>query len=161
MRSGFARRTALMAAWRTATLAWEKNVTTERAREAASWRTFVVLGAAIGPLFAVVWLGLTLTTSGASIAFALVKIIFTIVGVVTGLAALRWATASGTAFLLEALSVALWMILKVEEYPFLVALRTALMLAVPLGLSGVLLILADGMRAGTWPPARLRESARK
>jgi hypothetical protein len=125
------------------------------------WRTLVALGAIIAPAFAVMWLGLTLTTGGASIAFALVKIIFTIVAVLTGLAGIRWATAAGAALLMEALAVALWMILRVEDYPPFGALRTALMLAVPLGVSGVILILADGMRAGTWPPARFRESAGK
>jgi hypothetical protein len=123
------------------------------------WRTFVILGTAIAPAFAVLWLGLTLTTGGASIAFALVKIVFTIVVVLTGLTGIRWSTAAGSALLVEALAVALWMVLKVEDYARYGALRTSLMLAVPLALSGVLLILADGMRAGTWPPARFREAA--
>ncbi|MFH1502102.1 MAG: hypothetical protein ABIG03_03550 [Candidatus Eisenbacteria bacterium] len=124
-----------------------------------SWRTLAVLGAVIAPVFAVTWLGMTLTSSGASIAFALVKIIFTIVVVATGVAGIRWATAAGSALLLEALAVAVWIALKVEAYSPHGVLRTALMLAVPLAASGVMLILADGIRAGTWPPARFRETA--
>ncbi len=126
-----------------------------------SWRPFAILGAVIAPVFAVMWLGLTLTVGGASIAFALVKIIFTILAVATGLAGIKWATAAGSALLVEAIAVALWIALKVEAYPPHGALRTALLLAVPLGVSGVLLILADGIRAGTWPPARFRQATGK
>ena len=125
------------------------------------YQVLAILGAVIAPVMAVLWLGLTLTAGGASIAFALLKIIFTIVVVVTGMAGVRWATAAGSALLVEALAVALWMLLKVEDYPLHGAIRTALMLATPLAVSGILLILADGIRAGTWPPARFRESALK
>lgn len=126
-----------------------------------SWRTLAILGATIAPVFAVVWLGLTLAGGSASVAFAVVKIVFTIVAVVTGLAGVRWATAAGSALFVEALAVALWIVLRVEAYPPYGALRTALMLAVPLAASAVLLILADGIRAGTWPPARFREAAKR
>ena len=125
------------------------------------WRVLVAFGAITAPVFAVAWLGITLAGGGTSVAFALVKIIFTIVAVATGVAGIRWATAAGIALLLEALAVAAWMILKVESYPALGALRTSLLLAVPLGVCGVLLILADGMKAGTWPPARFRASTER
>ncbi len=121
------------------------------------WRAVALVGALLAPVASVLWLGLTLAGSGASVTFALVKIVFTIVAVITGLAGIRWATASGSALLVESAAVALWITLKVEAYPLGGALRTTLMLAVPLAASGVLLILADGIRAGTWPPARFRE----
>lgn len=127
-------------------------------REATSWRTLVAVGAISAPLFAVIWLGTTLASGGTSVAFAVLKILFTIVAVATGLAGIRWATAAGIALLLEALAVVAWIILRVEEYPPFGLLRTVLLLAVPLGAAGVVLILADGLKAGTWPPNRFRSS---
>ena len=126
-----------------------------------NWRVLVAIGSVAPPVFAVVWLGITLAGGGTSVAFALLKIIFTIVAVATGIAGIRWATAAGIALILEALAVAAWIALKVESYPALGALRTSLLLAVPLGVCGVLLILADGMKAGTWPPARFRASTER
>jgi len=133
--------------------------TREPSADAARYRTLTLVGALLAPAASVLWLGLTLTADGASVAFALIKIVFTIIVVITGLAGVRWATASGSGLLLEALAVALWIVLRVEDYAPHGAMRTALMLAVPLAVSGILLILADGMRAGTWPPARFRETA--
>lgn len=132
-----------------------------RANERPGWRLVAVVGAIIAPMASVLWLGLTLAGSGASVTFALVKIVFTIVVVITGLAGIRWATASGSALLIESAAVALWIILKVEAYPPGAALRTALTLAVPLAASGALLIIADGIRAGTWPRARFKKAAGK
>jgi hypothetical protein len=131
------------------------------ASEATSWRTLVAIGAVAAPAFSVLWLSVTLAGGGTSVAFALVKIIFTITAVATGVAGVRWATAAGIALLIEALAVAAWIVLKVETYPTFGVLRTALLLALPLGVSGVLFILADGMRAGTWPPARFRASTER
>ncbi|MBD3347812.1 MAG: hypothetical protein GF400_01295 [Candidatus Eisenbacteria bacterium] len=129
--------------------------------EDGRYRVLKVMGSLLAPVLAILWLGLTLTGDGASIAFALVKIIFTIAVVLTGLLGLRWATASGSGLLVEAIAVALWMVLKVEDYAPYGALRTSLMLATPLAASGVILILADGLKAGTWPPARFRQKARR
>jgi len=120
------------------------------------WRTLVVVAALAAPLFAVLWLGITLTSSVDTLPFAVVKIVFTIAAVVTALLGIRWATASGIALFTEALLVVAWMLLKVEHYTPYGALRTALLLTVPLVASGLTFILADGMRAGTWPPERFR-----
>lgn len=133
---------------------------TRAAGDKANWRTLVAVGTIAAPSFAILWLGITLASGGTSVAFALVKIVFTIVAVVTAAAGVRWATAAGIALLFEALAVAVWMVLRVETYPPFGMLRTVLLLAAPLGASGVLLILADGIRAGTWPPARFRASIR-
>lgn len=138
-----------------------KAVREARPDERNSWRALALLGALLAPAASVLWLGLTLAGSGSSIAFALVKIIFTIVVVMTGVAGVRWSTAAGSALLLEAAVVAAWIILKVEAYPPFGAVRTTLMLAIPVAASGVMLILADGIRAGTWPHARFKETAGK
>lgn len=139
----------------------EARVTPHPTGESVNWRTLVAVGAIAAASFAVLWLGVTLASGGTSVAFALLKIIFTIVAVGTAVAGIRWATAAGIALLVEALAVAAWIVLKVESYPPFGMLRTALLLAAPLGASGVLLILADGIRAGTWPPARFRASTRQ
>jgi hypothetical protein len=118
------------------------------------WPTLVAVGAVVAPVAAVLWLGVTLTITSPSLTFAVVKIVFTIIAVVTAIAGARWATAAGTALLIEALAVVVWITLKVEHYPPHGALRTALMLAVPLAVSGILFVLAGGIRAGTWPRAR-------
>jgi O-antigen/teichoic acid export membrane protein len=120
------------------------------------WRTLIVLAALAAPLFAVLWLGITLTSSVDTLPIAVVKIVFTIAAVVTALLGIRWATASGIALLIEALLVVAWMLLKVEQYTPYGALRTALLLTTPLAASGLMFVLADGMRAGTWPPQRFR-----
>jgi hypothetical protein len=132
---------------------------TQPRTEPGSWRTLVVVAAIAAPLFAVLWLGITLTSHSTTLALAVVKIIFTIVAVVSGLSGIRWATAAGIALLIEALAVAAWIVLKVETYPPHGALRTGLLLATPLAIAGLLFILADGIKAGTWPPARFRASA--
>jgi len=121
------------------------------------WRMMVAVATIVAPLFAVLWLGVTLTSEGASLSLAVIKIVFALIAVGTGILGVRWPTASGAALLVQALAVVAWMLLRVENYPPYGALRTALLLAVPLGASGIALILADGMKAGTWPPRRFRE----
>jgi hypothetical protein len=111
----------------------------------------------VAPLFAVLWLGITLTSDIATLPIAVVKIVFTLIAVGTGILGVRWPTAAGAALVIEALAVVAWIVLKVEDYPPFGALRTGLLLAVPLGISGVALVLADGIKAGTWPPRRFRE----
>lgn len=129
--------------------------------EPGSWRTLVVVAAIAAPLFAVLWLGITLTSHSATLALAVVKIVFTIVAVVSALSGIKWATAAGIALLIEALAVAAWIVLKVETYPPYGAVRTGFLLAAPLAIAGILFVLADGIKAGTWPPARFRASAER
>jgi len=129
--------------------------------EPGPWRTLVVVAAIAAPIFAVLWLGITLTSHPTSLALAVVKIVFTIVVVASGLSGIRWATAAGIALLVEALAVVVWIALKVETYPPHGVLRTGLLLAAPVGIAGVLFVLADGIKAGTWPPARFRASTER
>ena len=123
-----------------------------------SWKTLAAIAALVAPLFAVLWLGVTLTSSGANFAFAILKIVFAILVVGTAITGIKWMTASGIVLLVEALVVVVWVALRIESYPPQSALRTILFLALPVAISGVLFILAGGMRAGTWPPTRFRES---
>jgi hypothetical protein len=129
--------------------------------EPGPWRTLVVVAAIAAPLFAVLWLGITLTTHSTTLTIAVVKIVFTILAVGTAVCGIRWATAAGTALLIEAVAVVAWIALKVESYPPFGALRTGLLLAAPLGIAGILFVLADGIKAGTWPPARFRASTER
>ncbi len=129
--------------------------------EPGSWKTFVVLAAIVAPVFAVLWLGITLCDANESVPTAVVKIVFTIIAVGTGVSGVKWATAAGAALLIESLAVILWIVLKAATYPPFGALRTALLLAVPLAVSGATFILADGIKAGTWPPARFRSLSRE
>jgi hypothetical protein len=124
--------------------------------EPGSWRTLVIVAAIAAPLFAVLWLGITLTTHTTTLTIAVVKIVFTIIAVVTAACGVRWATAAGIALLIEGIAVVAWIVLKVETYPPYGALRTGLLLAAPLAIAGILFVLADGIKAGTWPPARFR-----
>jgi hypothetical protein len=130
----------------------------EKNTESESWKTFAAIAALVAPLFAVLWLGVTLTTDCGSFTLAVIKIVFAILVVGTGITGIRWMTASGITLLVEALLVVLWVVLRIESYPPNGALRTITILAVPVTLSGVLFVLAGGMKAGTWPPARLRSS---
>jgi hypothetical protein len=127
--------------------------------EPGSWRTMVIVAAIAAPLFAVLWLGITLTSHATALSIAVVKIVFTMVAVGTAVLGVRWATVSGIALLIESLAVIAWIVLKVESYPPYGALRTGLLLAAPLAIAGVLFVLADGIKAGTWPPARFRARA--
>lgn len=122
------------------------------------WRMLAVVAAIAAPLFAVLWLGITLTVSSATLALAVVKIVFTMIAVGTAAAGVRWATAAGIGLVIEAVAVVVWIALRVESYPPYGAVRTGLLLAAPLAIAGILFVLADGIKAGTWPPARFRAS---
>lgn len=118
------------------------------------WKPLAVTAAVIAPVFAVLWLGMTLTAEPESLLIAVVKIVFTILVVLGAIAGLRWFTASGIALLVGAVLAVAWVLLRAPYYPPYGALRTLLLLVVPVGVSGILLVLAGGIRAGTWPPTR-------
>ncbi len=120
------------------------------------WWALALIGAVVVPVFTVLWLGVTLTSDIERLPTAMVKIAFTIVAVGTAALGIRWRTAAGVALLIEFLVVAVWMLVKADVYSPIGLLRTSLLLAAPLGVSGVLYVLAGGMEAGTWPPARFR-----
>jgi len=121
------------------------------------WWALALVGAVVVPVFAVLWLGVTLTSDIERLPTAMVKIAFTIVAVGTAALGIRWRTAAGVALLIEFLVVAVWVLVKADVYSPTGLLRTSLLLAAPLGVSGVLYVLAGGMEAGTWPPARFRK----
>jgi hypothetical protein len=125
---------------------------TPKTRE--GWKPLAVTAAIIAPVFAVLWLGMTLTAEPESLLVAVAKILFTILTVLAAIAGLRWFTASGIALMVGAVLAVVWVLLRAPYYPPYGALRTLLLLIVPVGLSGVLLVLAGGIRAGTWPRAR-------
>ncbi len=127
-------------------------------RELKGWRMMTLLGAILAPVFAVLWLGLALNAHSTSFALALAKIIFAMVAVGTGILGMRWSTAGGAVLSLQALTALAWVLLRIEVYPPHGLIRTVFLLIVPLALSGVLLIFAGGLRAGTWPPGRFRSS---
>jgi hypothetical protein len=122
------------------------------------WWLLALAGALITPVFAILWLGVTLSSEPGSLTAAMVKIVFTIVAVGTAALGARWKTASGVALAVEALVVVAWMLVKADTYSPSGLARTALLLALPLLLSGVFYILAGGMEAGTWPPGRFSRS---
>jgi hypothetical protein len=123
-----------------------------------SWKSLVAIAALVAPVFAVLWLGLTLTSHGGSFALAIAKIVFTIFAVVTAISGIRWMTTSGVVLLVEAILVFLWVGFRIEDYPPYGPVKTIFLLAIPLVVSGVLFVLAGGIKAGTWPPARFRAS---
>jgi len=118
------------------------------------WRPLAVTAALIAAVFAVLWLGMTLTAEPESLLVAVVKIVFTILVVLAAIAGLKWFTASGIALGVGAALAALWVVLRAPYYPPYGALRTILLLILPVAASGALLILAGGIRAGTWPRTR-------
>jgi hypothetical protein len=127
----------------------------ERIRESGeSWKALAVTAAIVAPVFAVLWLGMTLTAEPESLLIAVVKIVFTILVVLAAIAGLRWFTASGVALVVGAVLAVAWVLLRAPYYPPYGALRTLLLLVVPVGVSGILLVLAGGIKAGTWPPSR-------
>lgn len=133
----------------------------ETPRERAeSWRTLAITAVVVALVFAVLWLGMTLTAEPGTLPIAVAKIAFTILTVLAAIAGFRWFTASGIALAAGALLAALWVILRAPYYPPYGALRTVLLLIVPLTFSSVLLVLAGGLRAGTWPPARFPSKER-
>jgi peptidoglycan/LPS O-acetylase OafA/YrhL len=121
------------------------------------WWALALIGAVVVPVFTVLWLGVTLTSDVETLPTAMVKIAFTIVAVGTAALGIRWKTAAGAALLIEFLVVAVWMLVKADVYSPTGLLRTSLLLAAPLVISGILYVLAGGMEAGTWPPSKSRE----
>jgi len=120
------------------------------------WRATVAAAAFGAPVFAVFWLALTLTAEPSGLPSAIVKIVFTIAAVVTALTGIRWTTTSGFLLFLESLAALLWVILHADSYEPSGAARTILLLIAPLAFAGITLVLAGGVKAGTWPPARFR-----
>ncbi|MBN2564080.1 MAG: hypothetical protein JXB46_00055 [Candidatus Eisenbacteria bacterium] len=127
-------------------------------REQSRWWVLALVGALVTPVCAILWLGVTLTSEPASLPAAMVKILFTIVAVGTAALGAKWRTTSGTALLIEALVVVVWMLVRADIYSTAGLVRTSLLLAAPLFLSGVSYVLAGGMAAGTWPPARFKRA---
>jgi len=121
------------------------------------WWALALVGAVVVPVFTVLWLGVTLTSDVETLPTAMVKIAFTIVAVGTAALGIKWRTAAGAALLIEFLVVAVWILVKADVYSPTGLLRTSLLLAAPLAISGVLYVLAGGMEAGTWPPSKSRE----
>jgi hypothetical protein len=124
------------------------------------WKPLAVTAALVAAVFAVLWLGMTLTAEPESLLVAVVKIVFTILVVLAAIAGLKWFTASGIALAVGAVLAAAWVVLRAPYYPPYGALRTLLLLILPVAVSGVLLILAGGIRAGTWPRTRPGACAR-
>ncbi len=124
------------------------------------WWAVALVAALVTPIFTVLWLGVTLTSASENLPTAVVKIVFTIIAVGTAALGVKWRTAAGVALLVEFAVVVVWMLLKAEVYSQEGLVRTSLLLAAPLAVSGVLYVLAGGMEAGTWPPTRLRRAAR-
>jgi peptidoglycan/LPS O-acetylase OafA/YrhL len=122
------------------------------------WWVLALAGAVVVPVFTVLWLGVTLTSDVERLPTAMVKIAFTIAVVGTAALGIKWRTAAGVALLVEFLVVAVWILVKVDVYSPTGLLRTSLLLAAPLAVSGVLYVLAGGMEAGTWPPSRSRKA---
>lgn len=122
------------------------------------WWVLALAGAVVVPVFTVLWLGVTLTSDVERLPTAMVKIAFTIAAVGTAALGIKWRTAAGVALLVEFLVVAVWILVKADVYSPTGLLRTSLLLAAPLAVSGVLYVLAGGMEAGTWPPSRSRKA---
>jgi hypothetical protein len=123
------------------------------------WWALALIAAIVTPVFAVLWLGVTLTSNIDTLPTAVVKIVFTIVTVGTAALGIKWRTAAGAGLLLLVLVVVLWMLVKADVYSTTGLVRTSLLLAAPMAVSGVLYVFAGGMEAGTWPPSRFRENA--
>ena len=120
------------------------------------WWALALVAAIVTPVFTVLWLGVTLTSDIERLPTAMVKIAFTVLAVGTAALGVKWRTAAGAALLVELLVVVAWMLIKVDVYSPTGLLRTSLLLAAPLAVSGILYVLAGGMEAGTWPSSRLR-----
>ena len=126
--------------------------------EPTHWWVLALMAAIATPVFTVLWLGITLTSDALDLPSAVVKILFTIVAVGTAALGARWMTASGVALLLEMAVVVAWVLIRADDYSTTGLIRTSLLLALPLAVSGTLYVLAGGMKAGTWPPDRFRNS---
>lgn len=125
-------------------------------RDRNRWWLLALIAATVTPVFVVLWLGVTLTSDEERLPAAVVKIVFTIVAVGTAALGIRWRTASGTALIAESLVVVAWMLIRADAYSHDGLVRTSLLLAAPLFVSGSLYVLAGGMEAGTWPPSKSR-----
>jgi hypothetical protein len=135
-------------------------LTEKRTEEASRWWILALIAAIVTPIFTVLWLGVTLTSESGSLPAAVIKIMFVILAVGTAALGARWRTASGAALILESLVVVAWILLKADAYTHGGLVRTSLLLAAPLAVSGVLYVFAGGMEAGTWPPARFCRKSR-
>ncbi len=120
------------------------------------WWSLALVAAIVTPVFTVLWLGVTLTSDIERLPTAVVKIAFTVLAVGTAALGIKWRTAAGAALLVEFLVVVAWMLIRIDVYSPTGLLRTSLLLAAPLAVSGILYVLAGGMEAGTWPSSRLR-----
>ncbi len=120
------------------------------------WWSLALVAAIVTPVFTVLWLGVTLTSDIERLPTAVVKIAFTVLAVGTAALGVKWRTAAGAALLVEFLVVVAWMLIRIDVYSPTGLLRTSLLLAAPLAVSGILYVLAGGMEAGTWPSSRLR-----
>ena len=120
------------------------------------WWSLALVAAIIAPVFTVLWLGVTLTSDVERLPTAVIKIAFTVLAVGTAALGIKWRTAAGAALLVEFLVVVAWMLIRIDVYSPTGLLRTSLLLAAPLAVSGILYVLAGGMEAGTWPSSRLR-----
>jgi hypothetical protein len=120
------------------------------------WWSLALVAAIVAPVFTVLWLGVTLTSDIERLPTAVVKIAFTVLAVGTAALGIKWRTAAGAALLVEFLVVVAWMLIRIDVYSPTGLLRTSLLLAAPLAVSGILYVLAGGMEAGTWPSSRLR-----
>ncbi len=125
-------------------------------RTRVHWWSLALIAAIVTPVFTVLWLGVALTSDIERLPTAVVKIAFTVLAVGTAALGVKWRTAAGAALLVEFLVVVAWMLIKIDVYSPTGLLRTSLLLAAPLAVSGILYVLAGGMEAGTWPSSRLR-----
>ncbi|MCK4511771.1 hypothetical protein KAW64_08535 [bacterium] len=125
-------------------------------RTRVRWWSLALVAAIVTPVFTVLWLGVTLTSDIERLPTAVVKIAFTVLAVGTAALGVKWRTAAGAALLVEFLVVVAWMLIRIDVYSPTGLLRTSLLLAAPLAVSGILYVLAGGMEAGTWPSSRLR-----
>jgi len=125
-------------------------------RTRVRWWSLALVAAIVTPVFTVLWLGVTLTSDIERLPTAVVKIAFTVLAVGTAALGVKWRTAAGATLLVEFLVVVAWMLIKIDVYSPTGLLRTSLLLAAPLAVSGILYVLAGGMEAGTWPSSRLR-----
>ncbi len=117
-----------------------------------------VIATVAAPLFAVLWLGITLSLQSTPLPITIAKIIFVMIAVGAGILGTRWLTASGVVLGLQTLAALFWVLFRIGAYGPESVLRTILLLIVPLAAASVLLILAGGIRAGTWPPTRFSKT---
>jgi len=86
------------------------------------------------------------------------KIVFAMIAVGAGILGTRWPTASGVVLGFQTLVALSWILFRIGDSRPESVLRTVLLLVVPLAAASVLLILAGGIKAGTWPRARFNKT---